>query len=479
MEINDIDFENIEFDTNFSINAEQTRRIIIEKNNTVIKCFFAYEKDDVRECGYDSSKFRQKIINGDDRKKSLLLEIHNDAQKTVIYPFFTWIGEPDFLLFKYGNIKEIEFDGFIAKVVNGEGNFYVLEGLPKIFIKTLTQGLGFKKEYRFIIDVIQNKLPNCEKIIISKNKKTQLLRKAIIISEGDLDLLRRGCDRIINKSRQMAIEDRLDFVYNELFHKNFSNKFPENKRPIKKDVIYRTIKNYDFYNAKLSNNDKDSLLDIKDNVDISYFSSLTAEFKELINKNATELSFQEFFNKNPLLLTTISGAPYICIKDQAYVGGKSFNNQNGEYVDFLLKHQATNNSFIIEIKRPSTKLLEEKVYRSGVYPPTKEITGAITQIITQKYNLETKIANLIHEAEDKNVEAYNVQGLIIAGKLSSIDNIEGAKYKKRSFELFRSSQKNIKIITYDECLHMLEFLIHFLTENVEKTKIVNDDNEDI
>lgn len=297
MEINDIDFENIKFDTSFPINEEQTKRIIIEKNNSITKCFFEFDKDDVIEYSSESLEFRQKIINYNGRKKSLLLEIHNDTKKAIIYPFCTWVRDPDFLLFKYMNIKKIEFDGFVAKVVQSERDFYILEGLPKIFIKTLTQGLGFKKEYRFIIDVIQNKLPKCEKIIISKNKKTQLLKKAIVISEDDLDVLRRGCDRIIDRSRQVANEDRLDFVYNELFHRNFSDKFPENKRPLKKDVIYRTIKNYDFYSAKLSNDDKDSLLGIKDKVDISYFSSLIAEFKVLINKNSSERVFQEFFKK--------------------------------------------------------------------------------------------------------------------------------------------------------------------------------------
>jgi hypothetical protein len=42
-----------------------------------------------------------------------------------------------------------------------------------------------------------------------------------------------------------------------------------------------------------------------------------------------------------------------------YVGGKSFNNSNGQYPDFLQKHKITNNTFIIEIKTPKTPLLEK------------------------------------------------------------------------------------------------------------------------
>jgi hypothetical protein len=104
-------------------------------------------------------------------------------------------------------------------------------------------------------------------------------------------------------------------------------------------------------------------------------------------------------------------------------------------------------------------LLEKRPYReTGVYSASKELSGSISQILTQKYQLETDIASLIKNAEDRNVEAYNVQGLLIIGSLSSLVD----KEMKRSFELFRHNQKNLRIVTYDECLEQLKTFIDLL-----------------
>ena len=166
----------------------------------------------------------------------------------------------------------------------------------------------------------------------------------------------------------------------------------------------------------------------------------------------------------------ISGSPYVQFKNQAYVGGKSFDNLNGQYPDFLQKHKITNNTFIVEIKTPQTLLLEKNPYRkTGVYSASKNLSGSISQILTQKYQLETEIASLIKNAEDRDVEAYNVQGLIIIGRLSSLEE----KDMKRSFELFRNNQKNIRIITYDECLEQLKSFVDLLSQN---TKIEDGEN---
>ena len=85
--------------------------------------------------------------------------------------------------------------------------------------------------------------------------------------------------------------------------------------------------------------------------------------------------------------------------------------------------------------------------------------SAISQVLSQKHSLETNIAELKNSG-DRNVEAYNVQELIIIGK---IDNLTETS-QKRSFELFRNNLKNIRIITYDECLEQLKSIIEYLSE---------------
>jgi hypothetical protein len=169
----------------------------------------------------------------------------------------------------------------------------------------------------------------------------------------------------------------------------------------------------------------------------------------------------------------ITGSPYVQFKNQAYVGGKSFDNSNGQYPDFLQKHKITNNTFIVEIKKPQSLLLEKRQYRkTGIYSASKDLSGSISQILTQKYQLETDIASLMKNADDRDVEAYNVQGLIIIGRLSSLEE----KAMKRSFELYRNNQKNLRIITYDECLEQLKSFIELLSKN--KTIVDDEDTDD-
>ena len=169
-----------------------------------------------------------------------------------------------------------------------------------------------------------------------------------------------------------------------------------------------------------------------------------------------------------------TGSPYVQFKNQPYVGGKSLDNSNGQYPDFLQKNKITNNIFIVEIKAPKSILLENSPYRNTVYSVSKELSGAVSQLLTQKFTLETSIASLKHNAEDKaEMEAYNVQGLIVIGKLSELTE----KPRVRSFELYRNNQKNLRIMTYDECLEQLKSFVDLLEKNSETVRKIPDDSE--
>jgi hypothetical protein len=247
------------------------------------------------------------------------------------------------------------------------------------------------------------------------------------------------------------------FVYNEILHAVYSERFPEKKKSPRKDVVYRFIKDIDF-SKPVSNTNKKSLLEIKNTIDSDYFTTLKTEFDAMIKNKCKEVKFQKFFEKNPLILTLFAGSPCILFNNQTYLGGKSFDNRNGQYTDFLYKNKLTNNSFIIEIKCPDTSLLEIKPYRTGVYQPSKDLSGAVSQVLMQKYQLDSDIASLIKNVGDRDVDAYNTQCLLIVGLLKRLDG-ENVKEKKRSFELYRNNQKNIRIITYDECQELLNIFL--------------------
>ncbi|GHV00858.1 hypothetical protein FACS189483_11080 [Spirochaetia bacterium] len=427
--------DNIIEDDNIQIETQPGGgEIKIISDNEIIRCFY---------------------LDGDE--EIILAEIDKTKQQTLIYPINTRIAAPSFLKSKYS--INFLFEGYDVSVEHRgqNGEVLVLSGLPEVFIKTLEYGLGLKREYRFITE-IAHYTKNCRTIIISNTRETGFDENNIIINDGDLDKIRRGLDRISELYSNEALQSKRLFVYNELLHNISSDLFPEKKKTGQRDIIYRIIKDTDF-SKSMSGSNKRAILEIKNYIDSSYFAVLKKDFDKKVGDTQKEAVYQKFFEENPLLLTLFVGSPYIQFKNMAYVGGKSFDNKNGQYPDFLYRHKITNNNFIVEIKCPGTQLLEKTPYRkTGIYSPSVELSGAVSQVLTQKYQLETNIASMIKDAEDRNIEAYNVQGLIIIGLLSSLDGDE-EKAKKRSFELFRNNQKNLRIMTYDECKEQLNYFV--------------------
>jgi hypothetical protein len=408
--------------------------------------------DETTQCFY---------IDGD--KKILLAEINRLKQTTMIYPTNTRIDSSFFLEPKSRvNFLFEEYDIHVEQHIL-DGEMYSLSGLPEVFIKTLRYGLGLKKEYKYISDAA-NYLEECKTIIISDARDSCIDGVNIVISSSDLEKIRKGINRISYLYSKESLQSKRLFVYNELLYNIDNKRFPEKKRDGQRDIVYRIVKDTDF-SKSISKSNKRAILGIKEELDLGYFTALKAEFDKKIEGKHKEIVYQEFFEKNPLLLTMFAGSPYIQLNSKAYVGGKSFDNTGGQYPDFLYMHKITNNNFVIEIKCPSTPLLEKKYYReTGIYSPSKELSGSVAQFLTQKYQLETDIASLIKNAKDRNIEAYNVQGMVIIGSLDNLDS-DNIKERKRSFELFRNNQKNLRIMTYDECQEQLNCFLAQIKEN--------------
>lgn len=413
----------------------------------------------------DGDKLVCFIKNESKSLKHKIVEINRANLTTIIRPLNTLIESTFYFDSKY-DIKEIVIEGLVTDIEKLDSGIFGLYGLPTGFTRTIEYGLGLEKKYKILINTIQKHFSSCDKLIISYERQTSMTSKHIIINLEDFEKIKKGIDRnhdIFNKEGLIAKES---FIYDNIFNFLDPAIFPPLKIPSRKEVIYKILRNNDF--SKVSKSDKNTLSILKDTTDLSYLSILMNEFEEKIKGRHNESSYQSFFEQNPLLLTFFSGSPYVKFKNQAYVGGKSFDNSNGQYPDFLQKHKITNNTFIVEIKTPQTQLLDNKAYReTGVYNPNKNLSGSITQLLTQKYQLETEISMLIKNAADRDVEAYNVQALLIIGDLSTLLH---NKEMVRSFELFRNNQKNLRIVTYDECLEQLKNFIFLLGRNIDETE---------
>jgi hypothetical protein len=162
---------------------------------------------------------------------------------------------------------------------------------------------------------------------------------------------------------------------------------------------------------------------------------------EVNKNNADEEFWQTTLTQNSVVLSQIFSFPVIILQDKAYVGGTGLDQSGGNLVDFLLTNDLTENTALVEIKTPETRLLGRK-YRGGAYSPSSELVGAVAQISNYKHSL---IRNSTQPEID--VHAFNPPCLVVAG---SLEDQTPDIARRRSFELYRQGLRDVQIVTYDE-----------------------------
>ena len=169
--------------------------------------------------------------------------------------------------------------------------------------------------------------------------------------------------------------------------------------------------------------------------------------------NSSEEYWQQVFKENPYVLTQLFSVPVLFVGDKAYVGGMTVDRRDAKFVDYLYANDSSNDALLVELKTPVTSLLGGK-YRAGVYRPSAELSGAVVQALDYRRELSRSFRSL-DSGSTKRVDIFNPRCVIIAGNASS----ELAEEKKRkSFELFRTSLKDVEIVTYDELFKKAEML---------------------
>jgi hypothetical protein len=163
--------------------------------------------------------------------------------------------------------------------------------------------------------------------------------------------------------------------------------------------------------------------------------------------NGSEEFWQGLLTGNAVLLDFAFPYSVQLIQERAYVGGKKIKNTGGSLADFLLKRSLTRNTCVLEIKTPTTRLMGA-IYRTGagVYAPSAELVGSVTQVLTYRSQLEHDIARLRQESEE-DIEAWFPPCCVLVGSTTELDD---DREKRRSFELFRTSLQGVTIVTFDE-----------------------------
>lgn len=151
----------------------------------------------------------------------------------------------------------------------------------------------------------------------------------------------------------------------------------------------------------------------------------------------------------------------------ATVGGRGLSGSGDKIADYLFTNSLTNNVTLVEIKKPTTQLLEPREYRQGVFGPSKELNGAVSQVLDQAYNLKKNLTGLKESSRQWDLESYVISCFVVSGRTPSASDPS----RQKSFELYRANSHSMTIVTYDEVLERLRLLRDFLTPTPEAEEV--------
>jgi hypothetical protein len=170
--------------------------------------------------------------------------------------------------------------------------------------------------------------------------------------------------------------------------------------------------------------------------------------------SSDEKRWQETIERNVWAIGQIFSQPLVVVKREAFLGGKSIHNIGGNNADFILRNQVTGNALIIEMKTPATPLTGNSTYRNNAYAPSKELGGAVQQVLQDHYTLRQSYTSLLGDKAPE-FRVFKPKLLLIIGNLAHEEDVD----RVRSFELFRNSIPDIAIVTFDELLHKAQQLL--------------------
>lgn len=180
-------------------------------------------------------------------------------------------------------------------------------------------------------------------------------------------------------------------------------------------------------------------------------------FWEDNKSNDDETLWQNFFTENSWILSQLFSYSMILLQERAYLGGKGIENTGGNIVDFIYQNQLTNNVAVVEIKTPGTQIVTSQ-YRTNAYSISEDVSGAVVQTLNYKKELQENYDQLVNESHNE-FNVFNPECLLVLGSIEG-ENLDGDRMK--SFELFRSNCRDIKLVTFDELFEKVRLYLGLL-----------------
>lgn len=425
-----------------------------------------------------------------------LIEGDYDGKSVVLHPHTLDAASPNFLQPKYDQLATITLQnfGFMFEANQLADVEAYLAHLPAGFVRDPYHGLGLTYDIRLIVETVE-KLGVTDLHIVKGAKGEAVVEgKSYRTSYALFDTVRRDIGRVHDKALGAARVEKAARLHDKLLTPIDAETYPLIGRPYRPDAVVQAVGDGLRHGLTLSPSDAAllveatagmirevgerepaQLLKLTEAVETVTLDAMIAHMRARIAENHGEESWQKFLTENAFILRLAFGVPVLLFQGQATVGGRSYGGAGDKRSDFLLRAASTGNLSIVEIKTPQTDLLAKREYRGGIYAPSQELSGAVAQVLDQRWQLQRNNSDLADNhyrqsggAPDSGPrpETYAVQCVVICGATPAEPNAQ------KSFELYRGGLADVLVLTFDELLRKLVTLRDLLKDpDASKLKV--------
>jgi hypothetical protein len=296
----------------------------------------------------------------------------------------------------------------------------------------------------------------------------------IVISESDLDALRRAMNRIDRRKRDGVRIAKQTVVFNDLLTKLEPDRFiradttlppaptlsaPARRRrisPLQREAGRASVAAVRANLPMLAASSPTVLLELRTEIERVSLTEMITRYEELLAQELPESRWQAFFESNVFVLSLVFARPVRLLRSQFHAQGSSLSGTGAQVGDFLFRELGQGLA-IVEIKKPGIELTRGRPYRNTqVYAPSDELSGAVTQTLFQQSHFRSNW--LAHRVQPALVESMPdaIKCVVVAGKMPT------EEARRRSFEVFRNACKDVEVVTFDELLGKLRLLLQHL-----------------
>lgn len=404
-------------------------------------------------------------------EKAKIAELDRVASQLRIFPTNTLPGHRDFLGAKHRQIRRITLPVDADEYTDLADT---LHELPSGFTKDPEYGLGLAQECEPIISFIEENT-SCTAIELVHGSELGVRGRTYLLGLDQLADLRAQMARIkirgnggIRRVKKKHVHDTLgpsldlaskDLSLGRLPDSQWMTRVAAGELLLSDDEQDQLVAAAAVGARSIARRNPQKLARLQRDIEVVNLDRLLMAYGEALDAGHPEPWWQIFFEENIFALQLIFGGPTVFIDSQVPIGEGDNTTKGKKIADYFFKNSMTNNAALVEIKKPSTRLLGRQEYRAGVFGVDAEIGKAVTQVLDQALQLARTEADTRSRTGEPTWNINAPRCFVVAGRAIDLDTPD----KRKSFDLYREHLAGVRLVTFDEIYEQMKTLHDFLS----------------